>query len=189
MPDRIVFAQGQLTYLRPLENEDLGEKYLGWLNDPEVTKYMETGVFPTTRVDLEKFYQEVTGSRSQVILAVVNKESHEHIGNVKLGPIHWVHRNAVFGLLIGDKRFWGRGYGIEVTRLAVEYGFYKLNLHRIGLGVFAEHKAAVRCYERVGFKIEGCMREDLFRGGEYRDRLWMGLLSSEYKATPSRKRG
>ena len=58
----------------------------------------------------------------------------------------------------------------------VEYGFDRLNLHRIDLGVFAEHKAAVRCYEKAGFKVEGRMREDLFQDGEYKDRLWMGLL-------------
>jgi RimJ/RimL family protein N-acetyltransferase len=66
--------------------------------------------------------------------------------------------------------------------LAVEYGFYRLNLRRIDLGVFAEHDSAVRCYEKVGFKVEGRFRQDLFQGGEYKDRLWMGLLRSEYAA-------
>jgi RimJ/RimL family protein N-acetyltransferase len=60
-----------------------------------------------------------------------------------------------------------------------------LNLHRIELGVFAEHKAAVRCYEKAGFKVEGRMREDLFHDGEYKDRIWMGLLRSEYKPLES----
>ena len=70
----------------------------------------------------------------------------------------------------------------------VEYGFSRLNLHRIDLGVFAAHQAAVRCYERLGFKVEGRMREDLFRSGEYRDRLWMGLLRCEYRPVSTGKR-
>lgn len=181
MPTRSAFVVGSLIYLRPLERGDLNQRYLNWLNDPEVNLYLETSIFPTTLDDLEKFYGEVTGSRTQVIFAVVDKKSSEHIGNVKLGPISWVHRRASFGILIGDKKFWGQGVGLEATRLTVEYGFYRLNLRRIDLGVFAEHQSAVHCYEKVGFKIEGRFRQDLFQAGEYKDRLWMGLLRSEYK--------
>jgi ribosomal-protein-alanine N-acetyltransferase len=175
------FVRGSLVYLRPLEREDLNAHYLSWLNDPEITRYMETGTFPTTARDLEKFYDEVTGSRNQVIFAVADKKSGRHVGNVKLGPIHWVHRSATFGVMIGDKKFWGKGAGLEATRLMVEYGFDRLNLRRIDLGVFSDHDAAVRCYEKVGFKVEGRMRESLFRDGKYSDRLWMALLRSEYK--------
>jgi [ribosomal protein S5]-alanine N-acetyltransferase len=176
------FLAGSQVYLRALERADLNETYLAWLNDPEVTRYLETGVFPSTLEDLEKFYETVTGSRSQVILAIVDKKSDRHIGNVKLGPIDWIHRRAVFGILIGEKKFWGRGIGEEVTRLMVEYAFQRLNLNRVTLGVTAEHQPAVRCYEKVGFRVEGRIREDLFKDGEYKDRLWMGLLRSEYLA-------
>ncbi len=178
--DNKAFAEGSLVILRPLERTDLNERYLRWLNDPEVTRYTETGTFPSTAEDLDNYYRSVSGSKHDVMLAVVDKKSGGHIGNVKLGPIHWVHRRATFGILIGDKEFWGKGIGLDATRLMVEYGFQRLNLHRIDLGVFAEHEAAVRCYERAGFKVEGRMREDVFLDGKYRDRLRMGLLRSEY---------
>jgi ribosomal-protein-alanine N-acetyltransferase len=181
LPARTEFVRGSRVYLRPLEREDLNARYLSWLNDPEVTRYMETGTFPTTARDLEKFYDEVTGNRNQVILAVADKNSGQHIGNVKLGPIHWIHRCATLGIMIGDKKFWGKGAGLDATRLTVEYGFGRLNLRRIDLGVFANHEAAVRCYEKAGFKVEGRMRESLFKHGEYCDRLWMAVLRSEYK--------
>jgi RimJ/RimL family protein N-acetyltransferase len=174
------FIAGSHVYLRAFGPEDLTERYLGWLNDPEVTQYMESGVFPSTMRDLESFYQRVAASRSDVLMAIIDKASTEHIGNVKLGPIQWVHRSAIFGIMIGEKKFWGRGVGTEATRLIVEYGFDRLNLNRIDLGVFAEHDAGVRCYQKLGFKLEGRLRQDLFQGGEYKDRLWMGLLRSEY---------
>lgn len=187
MPKKTAFMVGSQVYLRPLERADLNERYLGWLNDPEVTRYMESGTFPTTMQDLENFYQEVTGSRSQVIFAIVDLKSDQHIGNVKLGPIHWVHRCATLGILIGDSKFWGKGIGVEATRLAVDYGFKRLNLRRIDLGVFADHEAAVHCYEKAGFKVEGRMREALFQRGDYKDRLWMGLLRSEYMSAKAGK--
>jgi RimJ/RimL family protein N-acetyltransferase len=88
----------------------------------------------------------------------------------------------MFGIMIGEKEFWGRGVGKEATHLIVQYGFHRLNLNRIGLGVMAEHEAAIRCYQAVGFKAEGTFREEMFCDGAYKDRLWMGLLRSEYKA-------
>src|SRR5450631_599216 len=183
------FVQGSRVCLRPLERQDLNARYLSWLNDPEVTRYMETGTFPTTVRDLEGFYDEVTGSRNQVILAVADKKSGQHIGNVKLGPIHWIHRCATFGIMIGDKKSWGKGVGLEATRLMVEYGFDRLNLRRIDLGVFAEHDAALRCYKEAGFKVEGRLRESLFQDGTYKDRVLMGLLRSEYAALkPGRRK-
>jgi ribosomal-protein-alanine N-acetyltransferase len=179
------FVGGSRVYLRPLEREDLNVTYLGWLNDPEVTRYLETGVFPSTMRDLENFYSRVTSSSGDVILAVIDRKTDKHIGNVKLGPINWVDRRALFGILIGDKKFWGKGFGEEATRLTVEYGFDRLNLNRIGLAVFEEHKGAVRCYEKVGFKVEGRFREEVFREGKYKDRLWMGLLRSNYDSSKS----
>jgi RimJ/RimL family protein N-acetyltransferase len=180
------FATGKAVYLRPLERADLTDRYLGWLTDPEVSRYLEAGLFPSTREDLERFFAQVTGSRDQVLLAVAERSSDAHVGNVKLGPINWVHRRATLGILIGEKEFWGKGIGEEATRLAVEYGFFKLNLHRIDLGVFAEHEAAVRCYRKVGFRVEGQFREALFHEGTYKDSLGMGLLRSEYAASPGR---
>ncbi|HKI25812.1 MAG TPA: GNAT family protein [Candidatus Sulfotelmatobacter sp.] len=188
MPDQPRFLSGSKIYLRPLERADLNERYLHWLNDAEVTQYLETGAFPTTRDDLEKFYAQVTGSSTEVIFAIADRKTHAHIGNVKLGPINWVHRRTMFGIMIGDKRFWRRGVGEEVTRLMVEYAFDRLNLNRVGLVVFEEHESAVRCYQNVGFKVEGCLREQMYQGGKYKNHLWMGLLKSEYK-TPRAKKG
>jgi len=174
------FIVGTRVDLRPLQREDLNDRYLSWLNDRETNRYLESGIFPQTREDLENFYQSVHGSPNQIILAVVDKATGLHVGNVKLGPINWVHRKATFGILIGANECRGKGFGLEATRLMVEYGFYRLNLNRIDLGVLAEHTAAVRCYERAQFKIEGRFRDANFHEGQYKDSLWMAVLRSEY---------
>ena len=173
------FIDGWRIYLRPLRREDLNKEYLGWLNDPEVNRYLESGIFPCAWDELERFYEQSTGP-SQVALAIVDKKTEQHIGNVKLGPINWVHRRATIGILVGNKDFWGKGIGTEATRLMVEYGFFRLNLARIELGVCAKHKAAIRVYEKAGFQIEGQRRSSSFRDGQYEDGLWMGLLREEY---------
>lgn len=178
---KVPFIVGTQIYLRPLDREDLNERYLGWLNDPEVNRYLESGIYPVTHDELEKFYEQVTVNHSQILLAIADKETDQHIGNVKLGPIDWIHRKATLGILIGDKQFWGRKIGTEATRLIVEYGFFRLNLRKIALGVYAEHEAAVHAYQKVGFQIEGRLREDSFHEDQYKDCLRMGLLRSEYR--------
>jgi len=77
------------------------------------------------------------------------------------------------------KEVWGHGYAREAAELVLAYGFRHLNLHKITLGVYAEHAAAVALYQRAGFRIEGTLREHLFRDGAFRDKLVTGILRSE----------
>ena len=181
------FLEGEKIYLRPLEPEDLNREYLGWLNNPKVTCFLESGIFPQTQKELEKYIKQATHSPDQLILAIVDKKSSQHIGNVKLGPINWIHRWGTLGLLIGNQQQWGRGVGREATRLMLGYAFSRLNLNRIDLGVYADHKRAIRLYRTIGFRIEGRFRKDVFHKGQYKDRLWMGLLRSEFSETPKGK--
>lgn len=175
------FIIGTRIYLRPLKQDDLNEKCYEWFNDPEVNRYLASGIFPSSKKDLERFYERVTNSSDQVILAFVDRETDAHIGNIRLRSINWVHRKAILGLRIGDKQFWGRGIGTEAIHLIVGYGFFRLNLNKIELGVYAEHEASVRCCEKAGFQVEGRFRQGAFHEGQYKDRLRMGLLRSEYK--------
>jgi|SRR3989338_8947635 len=175
------FLLGDKIYLRPLELKELREgPYLCWLNDPEVTKFLETGFFPTTHADLEQFYRNVVKSPENIMLAIVDRKTDQHIGNVKLGSISWLHRFAEFGIMIGDKSFWGHSYGTEVTQLTLQYGFMKLNLNKITLVVHASHESAIRLYRKLGFKIEGTLRSQFFCDGAYTDKYLMGILRDEF---------
>ena len=177
----IAFITGEKVYLRPLESDDLNAKYLGWLNDPEVNRYLEIGLFPYTKHQLEQYYDRLAETTNNVILAVAEKATDLHIGNVKLEPINWVHRTAVFGILIGDKSKWGNGYGTEATKLALDYAFDRLNLRKVSLGVVVDNTAAFKTYQKLGFVVEGTKRQEVFLCGDFMDVLWMGLLKEEYQ--------
>ncbi len=175
------FIPGERCALRELRRADLDGPWAGWLNDPEVTRHMLRGVFPLTAEGNAAFFQSVATSETDLVLAIENPER-EHVGNVGLHRIDWIHRTAEFGILIGDRGQWGRGIGTEATRLICAHGFRRLNLARIWLGVLAEHEAAVRAYQRVGFEIEGRLREDVERDGRRVDKLIMGLLARDLPA-------
>lgn len=184
--DPVRFLLGESIYLRPLRQEDLEGNYLSWLNDPEVTAFMDSGILPYSEAQLRDFVAATAASSStNVLLAIVDRRSDAHMGNVKLGPIDWIHRKATFGILVGEREFWGRGICREATALMVRYAFRKLGLNRVDLGVVAEHTSAIRCYEQVGFRREGVLRESQFRDGAFLDTIWMAILSREFEAVPA----
>ena len=178
---RSPFLVGERLYLRPLETADVDGAYVAWLNDYEVTRYLETGSYPSTPAMTARYVDAMTSSPDNVFLAIVEKGTEIHVGNVKLGPIHRIHQRADMGIMIGDRTRWDRGYGREAVALIVRYGFERLNLHKIGLGVYADHEHAIRLYEGLGFQVEGRLRQHLFRDGRYHDKLVMGVLREEFK--------
>ena len=175
------FIQGERCYLRPLTREDLDGNWGSWLNDPEVTRHMFRGAFPESEESNKAFYELVRNSPNDLVLAIAAADDDVHVGNVGLHRIDWVNRSAEFGILVGEKEYWSRGIGSEATEAIVRHGFDKLNLHRIWLGVFADHDGAIKVYERIGFKTEGRLREAILRDGDAQDQLIMGLLAHEFR--------
>ena len=180
-----LFMRGKRVGLRALERHDVNDRYQRWINTYEVTKYLESGLFPSTLHSLQAYYERVTGSDTCVIFAIEDLDSHEHIGNVKLEPIHWVNRTAVFGILIGEHTLYGQGIGYEASKLCIEYAFHRLDLRKISLGVLANHDRAIRLYERLGFVIEGRRRQEHLFEGTFVDSLMMSVLQAEFNAAAS----
>jgi RimJ/RimL family protein N-acetyltransferase len=176
------FLTGQRCYFRGLTLADAEGDYLNWLNDPEVTLYLEAGRVPMNREALREFIQAIPQDKSSVWFAICDKASQQHIGNITLQGIHPVHRRAHLGIMIGDKQYWGRGYGTEATALLIDYGFRRWNLHSIYLGVLAANTGAIRSYEKVGFQVDGREREAWWADGRYHDVLKMSLLAREHFA-------
>ncbi|SDF57670.1 Protein N-acetyltransferase, RimJ/RimL family [Methanolobus vulcani] len=177
------FIVGMNIYLRGLERSDIEDPYFQWLNDREVTQFMESGNFPNTLEDMESFFQSNSLNKDTVIFAIIDSQTDKHIGNVKLGPINWISRNSHMGIMIGDKASWGKGYGYECVKLIVDYAFNVLNLHKVMLGVVEQNKAALKLYQKVGFTIEGICKEQFNLDGKYCDVLYMGLLKRDYLTT------
>jgi RimJ/RimL family protein N-acetyltransferase len=97
------------------------------------------------------------------------------------------HRNvfaatAELGITIGDKEYWGRGYGREAIGLLVDYGFTKLNLRRIYLRVHGRNRRAIRAYNACGFVEEGRLRQHVWSNGAYDDLLYMGIMREDCPA-------
>src|SRR5690606_5943840 len=103
------------------------------------------------------------------------------IGDCGFNQLSWVNRSAELGIVIGEKRFWGQGYGRDALRLLLRFGFNTLNLNRISLQVHADNVRGIRSYEKAGFVHEGRERQGAYKNGEYKDVLIMSVLRSEWE--------
>ena len=170
---------GEKCYLSPISLDDV-ELYTQWVNDMEIGQFV---LFSTTIYDIEKEKEALKKLMAESIsFAIVEKNTNKAIGNCSLFGTSEVHRHGQFGIFIGDKSYWSQGIGTEATRLILDYGFNVLNLNNISLEVYAFNKRAIRCYEKVGFKLAGCRRNYLFMAGKYHDVLIYDILAEEFES-------
>jgi len=167
---------GDQIILRELTVADASADYASWLNDPEVNKYLETR--QVTVDELKSYITERQGSSDTLFLGMFWKENDLHIGNIKLEPIDFEKGEAMMGILIGNKEYWGKGVATEATNLICDYAFDQMGLKEVNLGVIDQNKAAIHVYEKCGFSINRIEKDAVDHDGELFDRIVMKKLSS-----------
>ena len=178
--NNVVFLKGKRIHLRSIEESDLTETYLQWLNDEEVCEYNSHAIFPNSINKMRAYFNSLQNQQHSVVLAIIHTETNKHIGNVSLQNINWISRTAEFATILGDKEFWGGGIGAEAGKLMVKYGFERLNLHRIYFGAFAESVGVQKLAKALCMTEEGRRREAIFKNGRYFDIIEYGVLNREY---------
>jgi RimJ/RimL family protein N-acetyltransferase len=172
---------GKRIRLRGVERSDLPQ-FQEWLNDPEVIEGLSI-YLPLSMTDEEQWFERMSRlEQSEKPLAIEMKQGRgwRMIGNIGFFNIEWVNGCAEFGIFIGDRSIWNRGYGTEAVKLILRHGFETLNLHRIYLRVYSTNPRAKRSYEKAGFKLEGTLREAVYRRGRFADIHIMSVLRSEW---------
>lgn len=94
--------------------------------------------------------------------------------------VNLIHGEAWVGLGIGEREYWGKGYGTDMMKLCLQFAFMELGLERVSLGLHEYNPRALRSYEKSGFRMEGRTRGDIMREGRHSDTLWMGILRDEW---------
>ncbi|WP_096154171.1 GNAT family N-acetyltransferase [Bacillus sp. FJAT-45066] len=166
--------------LRKMDKEDI-EKYHLWRNDIDVmattSLALDAYTFEETKEFVEKVILNSNSSKSYIIEM---KEDNFIIGVTSLINIDTKNRNAECIIDIGEKEYWGKGYGTEALKILLDYAFLELNLHRVLLRVFSLNERAIHIYKKLGFVKEGVVRESLYRNGKWHDIITMGILKKEY---------
>ena len=163
--------------LRPIELKDT-PLIVQWRNQEDVRRnlYIQTDLTPEMH---EKWYHTrvATGQCAQFIIECEAGP----IGTVFLKNIDTELQKAEFGIFLGNGDCRGKGYGSAAAAQIVTYGFTKLALNRIYLSVFMSNPAAIRSYEKVGFRHEGVLRQDFKNQDGFVDVCLMSILKEEWE--------
>lgn len=171
--------KGSKVLLRPLSLTD-APRFCKWLKDEEVVKFLSMYGYPAPSLKEERQWIKARQQDKNSITFAIDTVEGIHIGSVSLRDVKSESKHALFGIVIGDKKYWGQGYGTEAGKLIVDYGFKKLKLHRIYLNYIAYNIRGGKSYEKIGFKQEGIFRQHIYRNGYYHDQIWMGILKNDY---------
>lgn len=175
--------KGELVRLGAMDAEEAGKAFSRWTRDSEFRRLLDSGVFPLKSQKnlqdmVEKDLEE--NSINQHWFSIRKLDDNALLGDIELYIYSWSARDAFVGLGIGEREFWGRGYGTDVMKVMLRYAFTEVNLHRVTLTVFEYNPRAIRSYEKAGFRHEGRMRQALNKEGRRWDILVMGILRREW---------
>ncbi len=187
VPEARPIIRGELVYLRPSERGDL-PAFVRWFNDAEVLRHLAMYA-PMGQAAEERWFErmlEVQGKTDYHFVICLLSDGRA-IGTTGLHAIDFVNGTAEFGIAIGEKEEWDKGYGTDALRAISDFGFGQLRLERIGLDVYADNARARRTYEKAGFVHEGTKRRAHYADGAHHDVHVMSLLRSEWQALPHRR--
>ena len=170
--------EGELVRLLAVDRENL-PKFLGWVNDPEVTRFLM--VDPPLGMEQEEAWFESIRDRDALIFTIQTK-SGEVIGNCGLEKISWKDRKGTLGIMIGSKMHWDKGYGTDAIKTLLRLCFEELNLMRVCLICDQSNIRARKAYEKCGFLQEGVMRAYRYKNGAYVDEVIMSILQPDWLA-------
>lgn len=177
---------GKKCYLSPVSLED-AEKWAEWDNDMEVAIPMGDEAYLVSTPDKEKEALSEVIKKQDPVFNIIDIKTDVPVGRCSFFAVDKVDRKAMFGIGIGEKSYWNKGYGQEATRLILDYGFNLLNLNSVMLGVFSYNKRAVNCYKKVGFKEIGRRRQARIICGKKYDIVLMDILAEEFESVYVKK--
>jgi RimJ/RimL family protein N-acetyltransferase len=163
------------------------ERLIGWVSSAEDLMRWAGPIFqwPLDRPQLERYLAAAEGPGATRRIWRVN-DGGEVVGHVELNAIERTHRSATLSRVLVRPDLRGRGTGTAMVRAALAEGFEGMGLHRVDLLVFEDNARAVACYDRLGFRREGRLRDYRRSGDRYLTSLLMSMLEDEWRAGPGR---
>jgi len=151
------------------------QKLFTWMNDPAIA--LSNGCWrPTDGMEFTTWFQALGKDASRVTFAIRRKDERALVGYLTIMAIHAVFRSAEMGVTIGPSELRNQGLGRDAMALGLHYCWDHLNLERVTLRVYGDNAPAIRCYQAVGFQVEGVQRRAVYLGGRRLDVTLMGAL-------------
>jgi RimJ/RimL family protein N-acetyltransferase len=171
---------GKLVRLTVFDPETDAELIARWSRDSEYSRLSDADpAYMWTSQQVKEWMEKQTELHHFTIRTLAEDKP---IGDISLSGFSWIERQAWVGIGLGEREYWGKGYGTDAMQIVLRYAFQELNLNRVNLDVFEYNARAVKSYLKCGFIEEGRTRQAMRREGRRWDILFMGILKSEWEA-------
>lgn len=167
------------VYLRPIEKDDL-PLCCRWINNPEIRQYLVNQSLPSLQKE-EDWYESLQKSVNDLVLMIADKSKHTPIGTIGLSNIDWRSRFGTTGALIGEKEYWGKGFGTEAKLLLLKHAFDTLGLKKICSDVLSINPRSKAYLEKTGYHEEGCRRRHFLVDGKKVDDYIMAIFKEDFE--------
>jgi RimJ/RimL family protein N-acetyltransferase len=170
---------GDLTSLAAVNPDTDAEIIARWSYDSQFWRLAHTDpAFPALPGSVKRALEAAPIERPR--FAIRTLADKRLIGLIGLYTVFQPQREAFMGIQIGERDYWGKGYGTDALRVLLRYAFNELNLYRVSLSVLEGNARAIRSYEKCGFRYEGRERQAWAYDGRRWDEIYMGLLREEW---------
>ena len=170
------------VYLRALEPDDY-KTSIEWRRDNEIWGMVGSTKYFVSEAYEKKWVEDTIFNSRDIKLAVCEVGSNKYIGNVYATDIDQTNRSCTTGVLIGNHDYWSQGYASEAYRLLLDYLFNERNINRVQAYVLENNVASIKMHQKVGYKIEGTLRQSVYKNGKYLDLVILSVLKDEYFQT------
>lgn len=171
---------GQKVRLRAYRKEDIPIR-LSYINDTEISNFLTGDIpFPIMLQEEEKWFESISSQSDKYKFAIETIEGNQFIGGCSINDIDWKNRIVTVGIFIGNKDYWGNGYGNDAMNILITFIFNQMNINKIRLICYSFNKRAIKSFEKCGFVIEGILRKEVFKDGCYYDKIAMGILKEDF---------
>ncbi len=165
--------------LRPLNLKDV-DNVMSWVNDKEVIGNFAGFSVPVSRDKEEEYIKGILNSTKDKVFAVEDSDG-VYLGNVGLHQIDWPSRAARLAIILGNKKYQGKGYGQLALKELLRMAFDEYNLHKVWVVCFKTNEKTSHIMKKVGFKEEGILRDEYFHKGKYHDMIRFSMIEDEWR--------
>ena len=181
-PNVDVIIEGRMVVLRPLSEKEANERYVSWLNDPQINQYLETRHKTQTLADVYNYINRLRLSPGCEIFGVFSKKNDAHVGNVAVVQYNSNNQGvASYGIIIGEQHALIAGFGAEAEALIVDFLFKQPEIRKVKAGCYVDNYKSWQLIESLGFKREGILREEaVLSSSKVCDIYVYGILKQEW---------
>ncbi|MBB54134.1 MAG: GNAT family N-acetyltransferase [Magnetovibrio sp.] len=164
--------------LVPFTANHITDTYIGWLNDPSVTRFSKHRSRSHDRASCEAFLKTFVGSDSFFWALELQDDSYRHFGNM-VAYVDRPNSTANLTIMLGEEDLWGHGYGLEAWNGGMTFLLDEVGLRKVWAGTMATNAGMLKIMKNSGMISDGVRRREYMWEGKEVDLVYMATFRGQ----------